>query len=220
MAAQEGQGAPAEDLLEAGLRRLGIGCSQEQRAGLLRYEEELRRWNRRMNLVAGGEEHFTVRHVLDSLAGLSVVAAEGPTHAADVGSGAGLPGVPLALCLPAVRWSLVERSGRRAGFLRNVVALLRLSNVQVVEADVTELNGSFDVVTTRAFAALSPDSVAPLLRLLEPAGRVVAYKGTRSRIDAELSRLHGLTVQVLPVSVPFLQEERHLVVLRQEEGRQ
>jgi 16S rRNA (guanine527-N7)-methyltransferase len=204
----------AGDVLEAGLRQLGISCTPEQLEGLLRYQNELRRWNRRMNLVAGGEASLTVRHVLDSLAGLPVVASENPTRAADVGSGAGLPGVPLALCMPAVRWSLVERSGRRAAFLRNAVAVLRLSNAHVVEADVQEVRELFDVVTTRAFAPFSPDSVAWLLRLLRPAGRLVAYKGTRSRIDQELSGVPCLSAQVVPVSVPFLQEARHLVVLR------
>ncbi len=207
-------GGDSRSVLTAGLEQLGISYTPEQLTGLVRYEEELRRWNRRMNLVAGGDEDLTVRHVLDSLAGLPAVAAESPSLAADVGSGAGLPGVPLALCLPSVRWSLVERSGRRAGFLRNVVAVLRLSNAVVVEADVKDVQDSFDVVTTRAFAPLTPDSVAPLLRVLRPAGRVVAYKGTRSRIDMELCRLHGVRAEVLPVSVPFLHEARHLVVLR------
>lgn len=211
-------GGDSRRVLEAGLQQLGIAASAEQLAGLLHYEDELRRWNRRMNLVAGGEADFTVRHVLDSLAGLPVVAAQEPSRAADVGSGAGLPGVPLALGLPTVRWSLVERSGRRAAFLRNVAAVLRLGSVQVVEADVKDVREAFDVVTTRAFAPLTPDTLAPLFRLLAPAGRLVAYKGTRARIDMELSRLHRVRAEVVPVSVPFLQEARHLVVLQPEQG--
>jgi len=212
-------------LLHRGLDELGIRSPAA--AGLLeRYLAELDRWNARFGFVKATPDELVAKHVLDSIAGAATVAARcaggapGAVHAApggvlDVGSGAGFPGIPLAIVLPGIRFTLLERSAKKCAFLENCRALLGLANATVLEADLSEASGSFDVVTFRA--------VAPLDRFLADLARskvawrsVAAYKGRRDRIDEELAALGPAAVQaeVVRLAVPFFDEERHLVVLR------
>jgi 16S rRNA (guanine(527)-N(7))-methyltransferase RsmG len=102
----------------------------------------------------------------------------------DVGSGAGFPGLPLALFLEDSRFVLLERSARKAAFLGNVVALLGLANVRVLEMQLSGLEERFDLVTFRAWSPLDRELPA-LRRVLAPGGTIAAYKGRRQRIEAE-----------------------------------
>jgi 16S rRNA (guanine527-N7)-methyltransferase len=138
----------------------------------------------------------------------------------DVGSGAGFPGIPLAIALPEIRFSLLERSGKKCAFLENCRALLGLANVTVKQEDLSAASGSFDVVTFRA--------VAPLDRFLADLARskvawrsVAAYKGRRDRIEEELAALGPAApyAEIVRLEVPFVDEERHLVVLQSAERR-
>ena len=138
----------------------------------------------------------------------------------DVGSGAGFPGIPLAIALPGVRFTLLERSGRKCAFLENCRALLGLANVTVLPADLSAATGAYDVITFRA--------VAPLDRFLADLARskvawrsIAAYKGRRDRIDEELAALGPAArgAEVVRLAVPFVDEERHLVVLRSRQAR-
>jgi 16S rRNA (guanine527-N7)-methyltransferase len=137
----------------------------------------------------------------------------------DVGSGAGFPGIPLAIALPEERFCLLERSAKKCAFLENCRALLGLANVEVLQADLSEASGSFEVVTFRA--------VAPLGRFLADLARstvawrcVAAYKGRRDRIEEELAALGPAArhAGIVRLEVPFVDEERHLVVLRNGSG--
>jgi 16S rRNA (guanine527-N7)-methyltransferase len=128
--------------------------------------------------------------------------------------GPGFPGIPLAIALPDIGFTLLERSAKKCAFLENCRALLGLANVRVLQADLASTSGGFDVVTFRA--------VAPLDRFLADLARsriawrwVASYKGRRDRIDAELSALGPAArgAEVLPLPVPFMDEERHLVVI-------
>ena len=214
----------ARDLLASGLERLGYP-GDERAERLARYLDEIELWNPRLKLVAASGRELVVRHLLDSLAGASVLAAAGFLRAgsrvADAGSGAGLPGIPIALVHPDVSVDLVERSGRRAGFLRNAVAAVRAANARVVNLDVDRYEGPADLLVHRAFLPLTRALVATLALALGPGGAICAYKGRREAVDEELGRLEQelaggerpATVSVVPVEVPFLDEERHLVVI-------
>jgi 16S rRNA (guanine527-N7)-methyltransferase len=221
-------------LLRPGLAALGFGGSTAgvrslvETADLLeRYLAELDRWNARFGFVKATADELVVKHVLDSIAGASLVAglcagaaAGGASGASggsvlDVGSGAGFPGIPLAIALPGVRFTLLERSGKKCAFLENCRALLGLANVTVLAADLSAAAGAHDVLTFRA--------VAPLDRFLADLARskiawrcIAAYKGRRDRIDEELAALGPAAIQaeVVRLAVPFSDEERHLVVLR------
>jgi 16S rRNA (guanine527-N7)-methyltransferase len=206
----------------AGRLREGLSLLEVPDAGrvagmLERFLLELRKWNPRFGLVKAGAEELVVKHVLDSLSAWRSVAEEAPGGTVlDVGSGAGFPGIPLAVALPSISFSLLERSAKRAAFLLNCAVLLELANVKVIQADLDRVSGSFDAVTFRA--------VAPLDRLLEGLKRagvrfrvVLAYKGRASKVREELARISEAGIwltDVRKLDVPFLGEERNLVLVK------
>ena len=212
--------------LEAGLVRLREGDPRAEAllgprsAEVLRllhiYIEEIERFNPAYGLVgARNREELTVKHILDSLAPLGIISGliRAGSPAADVGSGAGLPGIPLAIALPDADFTLIERMGRRANFLRNTLAVLGLPNARVEEADMERTPGSrFDLAVFRAFRPLEPPLLRALFRLLRPGGVLAAYKGRRAAIMEELAGVEDL--EIVPCPVPFLAEERHLLCLR------
>jgi 16S rRNA (guanine527-N7)-methyltransferase len=209
--------------LREGLEQLEIPFSAEQIIKVQIFLEELERWNRRYGLVGRRDakdrqldrRQLIVRHVLDSLAAWATVKAlDQRRQVADVGSGAGFPGIPLAVFLPDSRFTLLEPSAKKAAFLRNAAILANLENVEVAEIRLQEVRRRFDLVVFRAFSPL-PRVLPDLQRILEPNGAVIAYKGKRSRVLEELAA-SGLDLQrlrIVAVRVPFLAEERHLIVV-------
>lgn len=151
-------------------------------------------------------------HLLDSLAMQPFVRDVGTL--ADLGSGAGLPGIPLAIAMPALQVTLVESNGKKARFLREAVRTLGLGNARVAEsrAEALALPGAFDAITARAMATLA-DLLAAGAHLLRPGGRLLAMKGALP--DAEIAALPaGWQVEAVhPLAVPGLDAERHLVVV-------
>jgi 16S rRNA (guanine527-N7)-methyltransferase len=216
MSVEEGRDAAPAQLLAEGLRDLGVDCPPARLRALESYRRELERWNRRYGFVKASGRDLVVRHFLDSLAGLPVIARLPARRTVlDVGSGAGFPGLPLALFLEDSRVALLERSARKAAFLSNVVALLGLANVRVLERELRGLEERFELITFRAWSPLARE-LPGLRRVLAPGGWIAAYKGRRERIDEELKEaaLASWETKVAPLEVPFLSEERHLVLLR------
>ena len=203
-------------LLAQGLTSLALSFTRRQLEALETYRAELERWNRSYGFVKAGADELVVRHFLDSLAGLPRIAGLSPRRdLIDVGSGAGFPGIPLAIFMEDSSFVLLERSAKRAAFLRNVVLLLGLSNVRVEEKQLKEVQESFDLAIFRAFTPLWRE-LDGLRRVLRPGGHLVSYKGRREKILEELARarLPNEQVELLPLQVPFLEAERHLVILR------
>lgn len=136
---------------------------------------------------------------------------------ADIGSGGGLPGIPLAVALPQFQFVLVERMAKRCAFLENVAAVLSLENVRVVQSELELLeSGQFDVVTFRAFRPLDAHFASQLLRVTKTGGALVAYKARRDAIEAEMAAISEIVphYEVISLEVPFLEErERNLVVM-------
>ena len=241
-------------MLEEGLTKLGLDTAAMGSAVklLTRYVEEIELFNPAYGLVkVQDRRELLVKHILDSLAPLKIIrrlldgrpcdAENAPCRKipaiADVGSGAGLPGIPLAICMPAAEFTLIERMGRRAGFLRNTLAMLALPNVRVEEAEMEKAaGGRFDLLVFRAFRPLEPAILKGLCRLLAPGGIIAAYKGRRESVEEEMARLLGdvppkerfnrelitreilpwelIPWEIIPLEVPFLEEERHLFVIR------
>ncbi|MDR2491801.1 MAG: class I SAM-dependent methyltransferase [Spirochaetaceae bacterium] len=145
---------------------------------------------------------------------------------ADAGSGAGLPGIPLAILFPQCRLTLIERSHRRGGFLCHVKAVLGLKNVSVLNMDISEIkaapyvvepaSGGFNVITFRAFHPMNKKLYISLAGLLSKDGVILAYKGRKERIQDEMAAFASNLPhwEMLPCPTPFLDEERTLLVIR------
>lgn len=209
------QDTALRDELLAGLRAFAL--DEALAAPLLAYLALLARWNRAYNLTAVRDPRAMVsRHLLDSLAvhaAVAPVAARGGSLA-DLGTGPGLPGIPLAIALPGLQVALVESNGKKARFLREAVRTLGLGNARVVESRIESVDapGTFDAITARALATL-PGILELGGHLLAPGGRLLAMKGVVP--DDEIAALPaGWKVErVEPLAVPGLEGERHLVVV-------
>lgn len=197
--------------LVAGAGELGIVLTAEQSERLIDYLELLARWNLTYNLTAVRDpDEMITRHLLDSLAiaphvrGASLI---------DLGTGAGLPGIPLAILGPERAVTLVDSNGKKTRFLREAVRVLGLANVRIENARAEDLQGQYDCIVARAFA-----SIADLLRvgghLLAPDGVCLAMKGLLDK-DEVLGLPAGFVIsEVVPLNVPGLGAARHVVILR------
>jgi len=191
---------------------------------LVQYIQLIEQYNESLSLVGTDNRHgLIVRHILDSLAPLGVISRllGAGRSVADVGSGAGLPGIPLAIALPQVDFTLIECKGRRAGFLRKTKAELGLANVTVEEAEMEKVQtGRFALLTYRAFKPLDPKLFKQLFRLCSAGGTMAPYKGRREKVEAEMAALERALPdmfarwELIPYTVPFLDEQRHLLIIK------
>jgi len=200
--------------LESGLEASGLALPPAARQKLLDYLALIEKWNRVHNLTAVREpERMVVLHLLDSLAILPHLA-----HARsvlDVGTGAGLPGIPLAIARPELAVTLLDASQKKAAFLRQAKAELALDNVDVVCGRVEHWRPgrTFDAVVSRAFAELA-DFATLAGHLASPGGALLAMKGVRPVEEiARLPASHRVE-SVIALHVPALEAERHLVLLK------
>ncbi len=218
-----------EKMLAEGLAALGLDPGGGRLERLSRYIAEIELWNPAYGLVKAAGDELLVKHILDSLALLPLLRRLGlPANTvADLGTGAGLPGIPLAVFLPESKVALVERMEKRALFLENQKALLNLTNAQIVRSEAERIPGPFDLVTFRAFRPFSEVKLfRAVVRLVAPGGAVAAYKGREDHARRELAELASDPVLgpwaagalVLPLEVPFLEEERCAVILRNGTG--
>ncbi len=203
--------APNIATLVHGAAALGVALSEHDALRLLQLLEELARWNRRFNLTAirHGPEMVT-HHLLDSLAVHRHL--HGAT-VADVGTGAGFPGLPLALVNPERRFTLIDSNGKKIRFVSHAVRTLGLVNVEALQARVELLQPDqpFDTVVARAFAPL-PEMLERIAPLCGTQTRVLAMKGKWPA--EEIAGLPaGWQIESHPLSVPDLGEERCLIIL-------
>jgi len=193
---------------------LDVALSEEHSGQLLRLLDELMKWNRTHNLTAiTKREEMITHHLLDSL---SVNAAlEGET-VADVGTGAGFPGLPLAVVNPKRAFTLIDSNNKKVRFVAHAARTLGLSNVAAVHAraEAPRVGKPFDTVVARAFAAL-PELLEKVAPLCGPRTRVLAMKGKRP--DDEVAAVPAIwkVIETRALTVPGLNAERHLVILQQ-----
>jgi len=226
-----------EELCESDgdFKNLIASRSEEVTALLNRYINEIETFNPAYGLVGTNDKNeLIIKHILDSLAPLGIISRllnslrasvslcePFRIKFADAGSGAGLPGIPLAIAMPENDFTLIERMGRRAGFLMNTKAILSLSNVSIEEKELEKVKDSFNLITFRAFKPFEPKLLKTLFKICAPGGIIAAYKGRREKIEAEMAPLNAFFSETshaeweaIPYTVPFLEEERHLLVIR------
>jgi len=198
--------------LRAGLKALGgLDAEPAPTGRLLQYLELLQHWNRTYNLTAVRDPAGMItRHLLDSLSILPWVSGR---RLLDAGTGAGLPGIPLAIARPELDVTLLDSSGKKVRFLNHVCRELGLQNAHPVQARLEEYEppAHFDAIVSRAFASLV--AFAEAARHLASAAKLMAMKGRYP--EAELDDLPGWVRlhSVEKLEVPGLQEERHLVIM-------
>jgi 16S rRNA (guanine527-N7)-methyltransferase len=201
----------SQNALAAGLAELGMVLSEDAQHKLLAFRDLLLKWNKTYNLTALRDPAQAIsHHLLDSLAILPHV---GTGNLLDVGSGGGLPGIPLAIARPDLSVSMVDTVQKKTTFLQQAVIELGLKNVTVNHARVEKIQGQYAQISSRAFAEIGL-FISLTRHLLAPDGRWLAMKGLRP--DDELQALPAdITVEaIIPLTVPGLGAERHLIILK------
>lgn len=198
--------------LAAGLEELGLHPPAAVHRRLLQYLRLLQKWNRVYNLTGVRDPHeMLARHILDSFAVLRFVTG---SRVLDVGTGAGLPGIPLALMLPASWFVLLDSSAKKTRFVRQVVAELELANVEVVceRAEKFQPPHKFDTLVARALAPI-PDVLAASGHLCAASGQILIMKGACPRQELAVIPEGYAVSEVKALRVPRLNAERHLVII-------
>ena len=209
--------------LSLGIESLSLNVAEPQQRQLLSYMALIQKWNKVYNLTALRQaQEILTHHLLDSLSAVSpllghIAKTKGDANAGiellDVGSGGGLPGVVIAICCPNIRVTCVDTVSKKAAFVQQVAASLRLSNLRGVHARVESLTGPYDVVCSRAFASL-PDFVSWSAAALSDGGVWMAMKGKLP--EAEMAALPSFAevFHVEQLQVPGLEADRCMVWMK------
>jgi len=211
-------GSSDQDLLEKGIANLRLGLNSEQHAQLFKYGQLIQKWNRVYNLTAiRDNRELITHHLLDSLAVLPEIAcalqATPNPRVLDVGAGAGLPGLVLAIARPNWQITLIDTVQKKAAFMQQAIASLGLKNAHAVHGRVEEYQPGvpFDLICSRAFSSID-NFIALSQHLLAEGGQFAALKG-RVEVDSEVPA--GWRIDALhPIQVPFLDEARHLFMIK------
>ena len=202
--------------LGEGARALGLALELHVVDRLFRLLDELSRWNEAYNLTAIVDRPGMVtHHLLDSL---SIHADVQGRRVADVGTGAGFPGLPLAMVAPDRHYTLIDSNNKKVRFVAHVARLLGLGNVTALHARVEKLADfePFDTVTVRAFASL-PDIAKNISPICGPTTRVLAMKGRVPADETDALPTGWRVAETRPIVVPGLGEARSLIVLQRNE---
>jgi len=212
---------PLEPGLRQGLFALGLTLDDAQVSKLLQYLDLMQKWNKVYNLTSVRDPaEMLTHHLLDSLAVVGPLlrqAGGGAFSLLDVGSGAGLPGVVIAICCPQVRVDCVDTVAKKVAFIQQTAATLHLPNLRGLHARVESLPGPYDVVSSRAFASLA-DFVSWSSAALAPDGVWMAMKGKHPGREIEALPPASTVFHVEQLTVPGLDAERCLIWLRRAAG--
>jgi len=225
-----------EPLLARGLAALDFDISSGILGKLIQYLDEIEQWNPLYGLVSAEGEDLVIKHVLDSLSPWRVlaellasldnsIARNGMATVVDIGTGAGFPGIPLAIAFPERPFVLIERLEKRVRFLESATTLLGLNNVEIRQGTAENEHEAFQCVVFRALRPFGDKKLfRSIWKKIQPGGVLFAYKGRLMHARLELAELSEDAVlgnlaaraQIVPVWVPFLEEERCVVIARKE----
>lgn len=201
-----------DELLKRGFEELGIIADEPQIRTFIVYLEELRKWNEVHNLTGLKEKRqIIIKHFFDSLLFLKVL----PDHVmtvADIGTGAGFPGIPMNIIRPQLKLFLIEPSQKKAIFLRHITHKLGLNKVTVVEQRIEEINNlKVDAVVTRALFSIG-DLIEKARAVLKESGVVILSKGPK--LEEEIKKTTSQNISIVDLKLPFENVMRHLVIAR------
>ncbi len=203
------------EILSKGLRQLNLAqpVDNRQQASLIKYVELLNKWNKAYNLTAVRKpDQMVTRHLLDSL---SICPYLRGKQVLDVGTGAGLPGIPLAIIFPERQFTLLDSNNKKTRFVVQAVSELELPNVDVVQSRVEEFESKayFDTIITRAYSTIG-DMIGQTSHLLASEGVFLAMKGTNPIAEVDELVSNYRVEQTHKIKVPGLEEERHLLEIK------
>lgn len=216
-----------EGILKEGTTQLGVRLSDKQRRHFQIYLEELQAWNNKANLTSvEGSDDIVIRHFLDSISCVLSKRIDHFSKLVDIGAGAGFPGIPIKIVSPSICLVLVDSVKKKTDFLTSLVEKLCLTNTSIIRQRAEEYaressnRETYDIVVARAVSEL-PVIIEYGLPLLKPGGALIAQKGKIK--EAELKKgaraatlLGGSIAEVKSVEVPFLDEERNLVIVEKQ----
>jgi len=197
-----------KSLINSGLRQLKLPNTDFYTIKILQYLEILIKWNNHINLVSTSDpQQLLVRHILDSL---SIVKFINGNNILDFGTGAGLPGVPLALFFPQFHFTLIDSANKKTIFLNHVKFLLKIDNITIVNTRIEHFVPSiqFDTVVTRATDSIQ-GIISKTRNLCSIKGQILSMKGKIPYKELEFLSKNAFTIHIL--QVPYLNEERHLI---------
>ena len=208
----------SSQLLASGVQQLNIHADEEQQASLLQYVQLLQKWNQTYNLTAIEDiDKIISKHIFDSL---SVVKYLKGKNIIDVGSGAGLPGIPLAVVCRDKQFTLLDSNAKKTRFIQQAVIDLRLKNVQAVHLRVEDfppnrpMKKAFSTLVSRAFA--NSDKLfticSPLLKCLDDTGQVIFMLGKQKHLEA-LPKSYNV-VDIHSIEIPYLEAQRHIAIVK------
>ena len=196
--------------LENGASQLGLNLSEAQIDQSLSYIALIQKWNKAYNLVGTSDtQELVCKHLLDSF---SIVPHIKHSPVLDVGSGAGLPGIPLAISLPDISFTLLDSNGKKARFMRQACIELGLNNVEIVQSRIENYvtNTVYTTVLSRAFAPLG-SAIVQLSNVCAPEGQVLIMLGAK---PTQLPKIDGIKEMLIhTLAVPGLSSDRHLLVI-------
>lgn len=211
-------GSSGQQMLDEGIAQLRLGLNAGQHSQLFKYGQLIQKWNRVYNLTAiRNNRELITHHLLDSLAVLPEIsfalqATLGP-RILDVGAGAGLPGLVLAIAQPSWHVTLIDTVQKKAAFMQQAIASLGLKNAQAVHGRIEEHQPEekYDLICSRAFSSID-NFIALSQHALAEDGQFAALKG---RVEADSDIPAGWRIDALhPIEVPFLDEARHLFMIK------
>lgn len=200
-------------ILAQGIAGMGLDVSTEKQAKLVEYVERIHKWNKAFNLTSVRDpEQMMVKHILDSLAVAPFIEQ---TRLIDVGTGPGLPGIPLAILFPEKHFTLLDSLGKRVRFMKQCGFEMKLNNIEPIQSRVElhQPDVPYDAVLSRAFASLK-DMLHWCAHLVDSKGQFLALKGQYPNDEIAEVEQEFSVVSVNPLAVPGLVGERHLVTLQ------
>lgn len=191
------------------MHKLDIAYTDDVILKFKTYLFELKKWNRAYNLTSlKRDEDIIIKHFLDSLLYLKFIPDNG-FKICDIGSGAGFPGIPIALVKPGTNISLIEPSRKKASFLRHIKKTLSIKNIEIIEKRVENVSDNFDIALSRALFSIS-ELIEKASQLLKKTGYIIVSKGPKYEEDL-ISIPEGKKIEIMSVDLPFTDIKRYLI---------